>query len=278
MIKNIDQLLQMALSLDGADKDPTSSAIISPKQQCTATFITKLPGISCGTEEVKRLFELVNPSINVDILKEDGRYLSKGDAIICVQGKMIDILRISRVACSILDVMGSVAYVAGKYADEIKDLPCQLTTNYKSIPLFEPLIKKALALVNVEQPNSNLQDYCYLNEAHILTIGSLGDAINQLRKKNLTQPIEAEVINLNEAMDAINLGVERIILKDMILEEMQECLKLKREKTLIGTTNLSIGRVREFAKMGFDYLTIDDLALNMRSMGIYLKVYKRTLK
>lgn len=278
MIKNLDQLLQMALNIDGAEKDPTSNALISSKQFCTATFLTKLSGIASGTEEVKRLYNIVNPSINVNILKEDGTYVNKGEALIALEGKMIDILKASRVACSILDTMGSVAYAAGKYSDEIKDLPCELTTNYKSIPLFAPFINKALATSNVKQLNQRLQEYNYVSEAHILTVGTLDDAINQLQKKNLGKPIEVEVINLDEAIAAINLNVDRILLKDMPLDEMQECLKLNRGQTLMGTANMTIGKVREYAKMGFDYLTIDDLALNMRSMGIYLKVYKRTLK
>ena len=278
MIKDLDKLLNLALQIDGGDKDITSNATINSKQQCTATFITKLQGIAAGTLIVERLYNLINPNIEVTILKEDGTFLNRGDAIVSLKGRMIDILRGSRVASSILDTMGSIAFSATKYKEEVKGLKTEICTDFKTIPLFEPFAKEALEIVNVKQYNNNLQQYCYLNDSHILTLGSVDEAVKALRKKNLTQPIEVEVINLNEVEQALALNVDRILLTEMNIDQMKEALLLNRFNTMIGVSNIPIGRIREYAKMGFDYIVVNDLALSVKPMSVYLKVYKRTLK
>lgn len=278
MINDFDKLLNLALQLDGADKDLTSNAIIGAKQQCTATFITKLQGIACGMEFVERIYNIINPKIEVTILKDEGSYLNRGDAIVSLKGRMIDILRASRVCASILDTMGSIAFAGSKYIDEIKGNNCKIVTNYKTIPLFEPFSKIALESIGIEQANYNLQEYSYINESHILTIGSVGESIKAVQKKNPNLTIEVEVINKEEAINAIELKANRILLLDMNEEEIDEILNMDHGDSLIGISNVSIGRVREYAKKGFDYIVIDDLALNIKPMGIYLKVYKRTLK
>jgi len=279
MEKEIIDSIKNALINDGYNKDITSNALINSKQIATASFIAHYPGIFVGGRVIEELYHLINPNIEVNILKESKSYLSKGDALVSLKGPLQDILRGSRVASTILDLMCSIAYNTNKYLNEVKDLDCDIVANYKQLPGFSSLSKLAIEEVGGKLYNDSLANTFYVNDSHINSFETITDCINLLRRRNRTAHITIEARSVNEAKEAIDLGADNIVLIYLKDEEIKDVLSIDHEGTIIGASgNMSIGRIRSLAKMGLDYIVIDDLGITIKPIGVTLKVYKRSFK
>lgn len=277
MEKELETTLRHALQTEG--KDIVGSNVINSRQMCTGSFITKLPGICSGYDIVSNLYGLVNTDIELLPLKEEGAYVNKGDALISIKGKLQDVLRAGRIAASILDIMGSIAYNTSKYVEEVQGLKCEIVANYKILPALYNFSKQAIESVGGKIYEYNLFDYAYINEMHIMSYESITDCVNSFRKRNKDTFIEIEVRNIDEYNEALSLNVNRIRLVGIDIDDLHDYLIIPHKDCKIGYSgNISIGKVRMIAKKGINYIIIDDLGISVKPMGVYLKIYKRSYK
>ena len=73
-IDNLDTLIKMALKEDIGDGDHSTLACIPPTANGIAKMVAKQDGILCGAEVGERVFNLVDNTLVVNLLKHDGKY------------------------------------------------------------------------------------------------------------------------------------------------------------------------------------------------------------
>jgi len=168
MEKDLEKLIHDALKEDGYEKDLTSTAIIDLKKEAVGNFIVKTPGIISGVTIVEEVYRQINPRVKVNILKDDGDYVNKGDVVVSISGKMIDILRGERVALNFLQIMSGVATLTDKYAQELKGTECVIVDSGKMIPLLRKFENQAVYHGNGLNYIQNLNDQIIIKDYHIL--------------------------------------------------------------------------------------------------------------
>ena len=107
--ENLDNLIQLALREDIGDGDHSTLACIPPDAIGTAKMVAKQDGILCGAEVGKRVFTLVDPSLKVTLLKNDGDNVMKGDLLMLIEGPSGSILTAERTALNYMQRLSGIA-------------------------------------------------------------------------------------------------------------------------------------------------------------------------
>ena len=101
-ISNLDEIITMALREDVGDGDHSTLACIPPQATGTARMVAKADGVLCGAEVGQRVFQIVDPTLDVTILKQDGDLIVKGDTVMTVSGHSGSILTAERTALNFM--------------------------------------------------------------------------------------------------------------------------------------------------------------------------------
>lgn len=280
MEKDLEKLIHEALKEDGYEKDLTSTAIIDLKKEAVGNFIVKTPGIISGVTIVEEVYRQINPRVKVNILKDDGDYVNKGDVVVSISGKMIDILRGERVALNFLQIMSGVATLTDKYAQELKGTECVIVDSGKVIPLLRKFENQAVYHGNGLNYIQNLNNQIIIKDYHILIAGSISDAVEKVRIKNgYDMFVDVEVSTEEEFLEALDTDCDIITLCNMSDDLIERVCSFEHNNKKIKISgNIPIGKIRTFGLMGIDYISIDCLSHASKALDITFKFLKKTFR
>ena len=71
---DVDAIIRLALAEDMGRGDVTAEATVSPETQATDEILQKAPGVVCGLPIVERVFNAVDPRVNVTPLVHEGSF------------------------------------------------------------------------------------------------------------------------------------------------------------------------------------------------------------
>jgi nicotinate-nucleotide pyrophosphorylase (carboxylating) len=85
-------------------------------------------------------------------------------------------------------------------------------------------------------------------------------------------PIEVETRTLENVREALQLGVERILLDNMSPETMREAVKIANGRAnLEASGNVTLQNVLEVAQTGVDYISVGALTHSPRVFDVSLE-------
>ncbi len=100
-----------------------------------------------------------------------------------------------------------------------------------------------------------------IKDNHIETHGGITNSVANIRKKipkSIKVEIEAE--NLDQVKEALEAGVDWIMLDNMSIEGMKKAIKLINGKTKIEASGgITTNNLEEVAKTGVDYISVGAL-------------------
>ena len=144
MDKKITELIKMALIEDGYENDVTTLNLVDKDVMLSGSFIVKATGVVSGIDVAKEVFRVVNPKIKMQILKENGTFVNRGDVIASIEGPMRDILRGERVALNFLQRMSGIAATTAKFVQELAETNCKILDTRKTTPVLRILERRAV--------------------------------------------------------------------------------------------------------------------------------------
>ena len=106
---NVDNLLLQALREDISDEDVTTNSVMRTYKKGEAQLICKEDGIIAGMDIFQRVFELLEPEIQIEKYVSDGAEVKKGDILAIVRGDIRVILSGERTALNYLQRMSGIA-------------------------------------------------------------------------------------------------------------------------------------------------------------------------
>ena len=118
-----------------------------------------------------------------------------------------------------------------------------------------------------------------LKDNHIDSAGGITKGVESTRKylrdlgKDLR--IEVETRNLEEVKEALDLGVDVIMLDNMSREEMKAAVLLVNGQCkLEASGGITEATIRAIAETGVDYISMGALTHSVKSVDLSLKVVK----
>lgn len=269
----VDDLIKTALSEDINYIDSTTDLLIDENDRSFAYFTAKADGVVCGLEVAARVFTLLDPFIEVKLMAREGDKVTSGQKIMTICGHTRAMLKAERTALNLIQHMSGIATYTRKCVDAVEGTKASIADTRKTLPGLRPLQKYAVTVGGGRNHRYNLTDAAMLKDNHIDAYGSITGAVNALRKKagHMLQ-IEVETRNLEEVQEALDCGVNVIMLDNMSVDEMKKACELVngRAKTE-ASGNVTLENIRSVAETGVDIISLGALTHSVMAFDISMK-------
>jgi len=269
--------LTHALQEDIADGDHTSLATIPETATGNAHLLVKENGILSGLEVAKKVFEIVDPQVQLNILAKDGDSINIGDIIFTAHGKSQSLLKAERLMLNMMQRMSGIATTTAKYVEKTKGTKAKVLDTRKTTPnlrVFEKLAVKHGGGVN---HRFGLYDMIMIKDNHIDFAGGIEAALTKANKyvfdtkKNLK--IEIEARDLNEVQQVLDCGLgHRIMLDNFNYDDTRTAVQLIDNKYETESSGgITLETIAEYAKCGVDYISVGALTHSVKSLDLSFK-------
>ncbi len=271
----VDNIIKTALLEDINYLDCATDYLIDDEQENTARFLAKSDGVLCGIYIALRVFEILQPQgFTAEVYKNDGDVLQKGDIIAEIHGKTKAILKGERTALNLIQHMSGVATATAKAVELVKGTNASIADTRKTLPGLRPLQKYAVTVGGGKNHRYNLSDAAMLKDNHVDAGGGIAAAVAKLKARlgHMTK-IELEVRNLDELGQALEAGVDLIMLDNMSTEMMRDAVAITNGRALLEASGgITDDRIREIAETGVDIISMGALTHSVTAFDISLKI------
>ena len=229
----IDNLIIEAIKEDVPQNDITTEFIISDECNCSVDLIAKEKGVIAGLLVFERVFKILG-EVNIEFFKKDGDEVSEGQCIAKLRGKTKHILTGERTALNFLGTMSGIATLTKTYVDKLAGSGVKILDTRKTTPNMRIFEKYAVKIGGGCNHRYNLSDSVLIKENHISAAGGIKAAVNIIRQNvSFVKKIEVEVETMEQIEEALEVGVDIIMLDNMDVETMKKAVEIINKRALI---------------------------------------------
>ena len=271
--KQIDKVVLNALEEDMPYGDVTTDNLISDEDFTEAKFIAKADGVISGMPVAARVFELIDSRTSLEILKNDGECVQKGDIIAILRGPTAAVLKGERTALNLMQRMSGIATRTRVFMELVKDYPVSVADTRKTTPGLRYLEKYAVRCGGGRNHRYSLSDAVMLKDNHIAAGGGILSAVRKVRA-NIphTVKIEVEVENMDMVRDAVESGADIIMLDNMNEAAMAEAVRYIACRALVEASgDVTEERICAIAETGVDIISIGRITHSVKALDISLR-------
>lgn len=281
MTLDFDNLLQQSVDIwlheDIGSGDQTTLATIPSGAEGSADLLAKDEGILAGIFIVKKVIELFDKKLNLDVLIPDGSFIRHGDIVFRLSGPVASILQVERLCLNLLQRLSGIATSTHIYADKLKDYKTRILDTRKTTPGMRFLEKEAVRLGGGINHRFGLYDMILIKDNHIDFAGGIQKALMQARsyldKNKLDIKIEVETRSLDEIRLVLETGLaDRILLDNFSPELTRKAVELINGKAETESSGgISLETLCDYAECGVDYISVGALTHQIHSLDLSLK-------
>jgi nicotinate-nucleotide pyrophosphorylase (carboxylating) len=268
----LDAVVRAALAEDVREGDLTTEGVVPAGLRCRAELVLEESGVVAGVPAVRAVFEALDPSVRVDALVEEGTRVTEVPARLAeIEGPARAILTGERTALNLLGRLSGVATLTARYVGLVEKTGTTILDTRKTTPGLRSLERYAVRCGGGMNHRFGLFDAILLKENHLRIAGGIGPAVSLARRNGETIEVEAEtLVQVGEAVEA---GVERILLDNMTPEEVRRAVELVAGRAqLEASGGISLGNVYAYAETGVDFISVGALTHAARSLQVSLDV------
>ncbi len=271
----LTQILKKALKEDIPFKDITSEILIPDASTAYAEIIAKQNGILCGVDIVKKCFKLINKSITVQIKKNDGNKISKGNLILTLKGKTKYILKAERTALNFLQHLSGIATYTNKMVNIVKKYNVNILDTRKTIPGLRYLSKYAVVVGGGKTHRLHLSDEVLIKENHITINDNIKKTLDKFKKK-YKKNYEIEVENLKELKAVLEYNAPYILLDNFNVLDIKKAVQLNNRKAKLEVSGgIDLKNIKKIASTGVDFISVGSITHSAPALDFSL-ILKKT--
>jgi len=263
---NLADLIRAALREDMPKGDLTTECLGLAPRFGQARLMAKQDLVLSGTTPFEQTVEMLEPTSRIQWhFREGDRVLNR--QIIChITGDLIQVLKAERVALNFVGHLSGIATLTRRFVDEVASTKTKILDTRKTTPGYRELEKRAVAHGGGTNHRFGLSDAVLIKDNHIMVAGGLRQAVERIRE-NTKEKIEVECGTLEDVVEAIDLGVDRVLLDNMDNESLAMAVNLvetserttRRRVLTEASGNMSLSRVKAVAQVGVDFISVGAL-------------------
>lgn len=272
-----DRLIDLAFAEDIGDGDHTTLCCIPEDAMGKSHLLIKEDGILAGVEVAKRVFAKFDPTMQVEVLINDGTPVKKGDVAMVVTAKVRSLLQTERLMLNIMQRMSGIATMTNKYVERLKGTKTHVLDTRKTTPGLRMLEKQAVKIGGGMNHRIGLFDMILLKDNHIDFCGGITNAITRcheyLKEKGLDLKIEIEVRNFDELAEAMNCGgINRIMLDNLSVADTKKAVDIVGGKFETESSGgITFDTIRDYAECGVDFISVGALTHSVKGLDMSFK-------
>lgn len=264
--------IRRALDEDIGSGDVTTTGIVSPEASAVARIVAKQDGVLSGLVVAEAVFLLLSSKMRFNSTLSDGAQVVRGQTLLELTGPAGAILTGERTALNFLARMSGIATLTRNFVDSVAGTEAVILDTRKTAPGLRALDKLAVKHGGGENHRFGLYDMVLIKNNHIDYAGSLSRAVDLARAGAHNLEIEIEARSIKEVQEALTLGVERILLDNMSLDELRQAVALCAGRAkLEASGNVSLESVRAIAETGVDFISVGALTHSAKAFDASLR-------
>ena len=224
----IEPVVRAALLEDlGRAGDITTDAVVPAEAKVEAVIAARQPGVLAGLDAALLAFELLDPVLRIERLRADGDRISRGETVAQINGRARGVLAAERTALNLLSRISGVATAARALADAIAGYKAKIVCTRKTTPGLRTLEKEAVRLGGGANHRFGLDDAMLIKDNHIALAGGVRQALERAqRHAGHLVKIELEVDTLDQLAEALEVGVDAVLLDNMTPETLRRAVAM----------------------------------------------------
>lgn len=272
-----DRLIDLAFAEDIGDGDHTTLCCIPEAAMGKSHLLIKEQGVLAGVELAKKVFNCFDPTMEVEVLINDGAAVKPGDIAMVVTGRIQSLLQTERLMLNIMQRMSGIATMTSKYVARIAGTGAHVLDTRKTTPGLRMIEKQAVKIGGGMNHRIGLFDMILLKDNHVDFSGGIANAINRcheyLKAKNLDLKIEIEVRNFDELQQVLDCGgVNRIMLDNFTVADTKKAVDIINHRYEVESSgNITIDTIRDYAEQGVDFISVGALTHSVKGLDMSFK-------
>lgn len=275
----IDRLIDLSFAEDIGDGDHTTLSTISADAMGRQHLLVKEEGILAGVDIARRVFNKFDPTLKMTVFIEDGTHVRPGDIAFVVEGPVRSLLQTERLMLNIMQRMSGIATMTAKYQSRLEGLSCKVLDTRKTTPGMRILEKEAVRIGGGSNHRIGLFDMILIKDNHVDFAGGIPQAIASAKayckEKGKNLKIEQEVRNTEEIRQALEGGVDRIMLDNFTPERTAEAVKLIRsinpKVEIESSGGITLETLRQYGEAGVDFISVGALTHSVKGLDLSFK-------
>lgn len=257
-----------------AGGDVTSQATLPADTWLEGRITAKANGVVAGLPIAQAVCLLVDPTIACRPKVEDSRLVRYGDVLAEVSGPGAALLAAERAMLNFVGRMSGIATLTHQFVQAVAGTRAVILDTRKTAPGLRWLDKYAVRMGGGQNHRAGLYDMVLIKDNHIDGAGGIVQAVERARQRYGKQYlIEVEVRDFDELETALALGVDRIMLDNMSLDDLREAVRRTAGRVpLEASGNVTLENVRLIAETGVDFISSGALTHSARPLDISLRL------
>jgi nicotinate-nucleotide pyrophosphorylase (carboxylating) len=249
-----------------------SAGLIDTETRLETELLVREDAVLCGCQWFDEVFRQCDDSIAARWHAGDGDRITANSVVCEVSGPARGLLTAERSALNFLQTLSGTATLTRTYTDKIKHTRCKILDTRKTIPQLRVAQKFAVLCGGGSNHRIGLFDAFLIKENHLAACGGIADAVARAREIHPRKFLEVEVEDLQQLQQAIDAGVDRVLLDNFSLAAMQQAVELTADRTeLEASGNIDQHQLVEVALTGVDFISIGALTKNLRAIDFSLR-------
>ena len=236
------------------------TAVALEGRQGAAHWLAKQPGRFCGGPLAMRLFQRLDPAVQVRLLVPEGASVVAGARLIELEGPAAALVAGERTALNLAMRLSGIATATAELVARLDGTGVQLADTRKTTPGLRVLEKYAVRCGGGMNHRMGLDDAAMLKENHLAWAGGIEAAIQAVRSR---APWPARVIVEAEtdaqATEAVHCGADGVLLDEFTPQQLQDLVPKLRQvasrNVVLEASGVDPAQIREYAATGIDLIS-----------------------
>ncbi|MGC8603690.1 MAG: carboxylating nicotinate-nucleotide diphosphorylase [Desulfomonilaceae bacterium] len=266
----VQRFINFVIAEDLGQGDITTDAVIRGDAQFHGVMSAREDMVVAGMSLAIAVFRNREPSVETQILKQDGDQVISGAALARLRGRASGLLTAERTALNILQHLSGIATLTRRYVDRLEGTGAMLLDTRKTIPGLRMFAKYATRMGGAQNHRMGLDDGVLIKDNHIVVCGGISQAVARAKAAKLS-PIEVEVETLEQVKEAIAAGADTLLLDNMDIPTLRLAVQIVsgRAKTE-ASGGVTFENIREIAQTGVDFVSVGRITQSAAAVDIGL--------
>jgi nicotinate-nucleotide pyrophosphorylase (carboxylating) len=273
--------VRRALEEDVGSGDLTAS-LVPADRQVTATIVCRQAAMVCGRPWVDEVLRQLAPTAKPHWLIDDGGLTTPGAKVVEITGPARELLTAERTCLNFLQTLSAVATKTARYVEAVQGSRAAILDTRKTIPGLRIAEKYAVRCGGGQNHRMGLYDAILIKENHIAAAGGLTAAFRAAQALASRQPvafIQVEVETLTQLREALDAGVNMVLLDNMELPVLREAVEMAGGRCSLEISGgVTFEALPELAATGVDRISVGGLIKDIQAVDFSMRFADRPVE
>lgn len=267
------QIVDAALAEDIGPADITGLAIVPEEAISSATLLLKEEGIIAGLQLFELVMKRCDPDFSMEFQARESQQFDKAPVVLAeMKGRSRALLAGERTALNLIQRMSGIATMTKKFVDLASGSGIEILDTRKTTPGLRVIEKWAVRLAGGVNHRFGLYDAVLIKDNHRAIAGGVKPAIEKARLNAPGMPVEIEVNSIEQLKEALELGVERVMLDNMTPEQIKNAISVVNGRAYIEVSGgVNLNNIQNYLIPGVNGISIGALTHSVKGIDISLE-------